>query len=131
MSNTPKTDRNWRAWLNKFDDSESFLDFAGRLERERDEANKELHKHLAKYDALFDEAEKIRVGRDEARECYKTAMELAARYKSERDEAREAFAVATSHLVQAQEMLREIAAADWKTSGELRGMAKRLLEGKK
>jgi hypothetical protein len=31
----------------------------------------------------------------------------------------------------AWETLREIAAADWKTSGELRGMAKKLLEGKK
>jgi len=40
---------------------------ARQLEGERDEANKELHKQLVKYDALFDEAEKIRIERDEAR----------------------------------------------------------------
>lgn len=39
----------------------------------------------------------------------------ALRVKSERDEARE--------------ILREIAAADWRTSGELRGMARKALEG--
>lgn len=51
------------------------------------------------------------------------ALEVAAQsiansaqiLKQERDEAREA--------------LRDIATADWKTSGELRGMARRALEG--
>jgi hypothetical protein len=37
------------------------------LERERDEANEELHKQLVRYDQLFDEAEKNRIERDEAR----------------------------------------------------------------
>ena len=36
--------------------------------RERDEANEELHKQLVQFDQLFDEAEKIRIERDEARE---------------------------------------------------------------
>jgi hypothetical protein len=36
---------------------------------ERDEANKELHKQLVKYGALFDEAQKIRMERDEEREA--------------------------------------------------------------
>ena len=35
--------------------------------RERDEANEELHKQLVQIDQLFDEAEKIRIERDEAR----------------------------------------------------------------
>lgn len=43
--------------------------------------------------------------------------ETARKLKEERDEARRA--------------LREIASADWKTSGELRGMARRVLEGEK
>ena len=38
-----------------------------KAERERDEANEELDKQLIRYDALFDEAEKIRIERDEAR----------------------------------------------------------------
>ena len=56
---------------------------------------------------------------------------LCRKLERERDEALEAFSVATGQLVQAQEALREIAAADWKTSGELRGMAKRALQVKK
>lgn len=63
--------------------------------------------------------------------CVKVLRKLLTDALRERDEAREAFAVATNQLVQAQEVLREIAAADWKTSGELRGMAKRPLEGEK
>ena len=42
---------------------------ARKLERERDEANEELHKQLVQFDQLFDEAEKIRIERDEAREA--------------------------------------------------------------
>jgi predicted house-cleaning NTP pyrophosphatase (Maf/HAM1 superfamily) len=63
----------------------------------------------------------------------------------ERDEAREAFVIATDQMVVAQcklresnkerdearEALREIKAADWKTSGELRGMARKALEDAK
>ena len=37
---------------------------AALAEKERDEANEELNKQLIRYDALFDEAEKIRVERD-------------------------------------------------------------------
>lgn len=39
------------------------------LERERDEANKELHKQIVLFDQLFAEAEKIRIERDEAQEA--------------------------------------------------------------
>ena len=42
-----------------------------KLERERDEANEELHKQLVQYDQLFDKAEKIRIERDEARKALK------------------------------------------------------------
>lgn len=39
MSDTPETDRQWAEWLNKLKmPIESFVDFARRLERERDEA---------------------------------------------------------------------------------------------
>ena len=48
------------------------------LERERDEANEELHKQLVRYDQLFDEAEKNRIERDEA-------MEQAAMWKANHD----------------------------------------------
>ena len=47
--------------------------------RERDEANEELHKQLVQFDQLFDEAEKIRIERDEARE------KLSAVWQSLRD----------------------------------------------
>jgi hypothetical protein len=39
------------------------------VERELDEVNEELHKQMVRYDQLFDEAEKIRIERDEAREA--------------------------------------------------------------
>ena len=48
---------------------------------------------------------------------YMVPTEVARRLERERDEAREA--------------LREIEAADWKTSGELRGMARKALEAAK
>ena len=43
-------------------------DFARKLERERDEANKELHKKYIEFDKLFDEAERIKIERDKALE---------------------------------------------------------------
>jgi len=138
MSDTPETDLMLSNQLHDcvpFDESAKQLaDLACKLERERDEANKELHKQLAKYDALFDEAEKIRTERDEARDTvsrlrkqraiarnFGDQMErerdelradkinhenLSMRYMDERDEAREAFAVATSNCVDAQQQLR-------------------------
>ena len=67
--------------------------------RERDEANEDLHKQLVQFDQLFDEAEKIRIERDEAREeanklsgAYEDATNYYARIielKEELDEARE------------------------------------------
>jgi len=62
------------------------LEFARKLERERDEANEELHKQLVRYDELFAGAEQIRI---------------------ERDEAREAFVIATDQMVIAQGNVRE------------------------
>ena len=38
------------------------------LKSESDEANEEFHKQIVRYDQLFDESEKIRIERDEARE---------------------------------------------------------------
>jgi hypothetical protein len=79
--------------------------------RERDEANEELHKQLVQFDQLFDEAEKIRIERDEAREkierqadigCsfQKTNPAMCGRYKQERDDAREKYATeATEHML--------------------------------
>jgi hypothetical protein len=89
------------------------LDFCRKLERERDEARelseqmfrqraealKEIHNQFVEYDKLFDESEKIRLQRDEAR----TEMELwrdgnimhqihrdeLEKVERERDEARE------------------------------------------
>ena len=41
------------------------VDLSRRLERERDEANEELNKKYIEYDKLFNEAELIRIERDQ------------------------------------------------------------------
>jgi aconitase B len=53
--------------------------------KERDEANEDLHKQLVQFDQLFDEAEKIRIERDEAREVLKRIAHasMSARHKEE------------------------------------------------
>ena len=58
-------------------------------------SDKELHGQLIRYDALFDEAEKIRIQRDEARDTVlllrrqrATQDKLIAELRQERDEAR-------------------------------------------
>jgi beta-galactosidase beta subunit len=63
-------------------------DFARKLERERDEANKELHQKYIEFDALFDEAEQIRINRDalraeieSMRDDIKSALTLIERIK--------------------------------------------------
>ena len=55
------------------------------LIRERDEVNEELHKQLVRYDQLFDEAEKIRIERDEARGALEriSHASMDARHKEE------------------------------------------------
>jgi len=77
-------------------------EWAKQLERERDKANEELHKQLVRYDQLFDEAEKIRIERDEARRklnnldvtaihsCHNECQRPICVLRRERDEAREA-----------------------------------------
>ena len=74
---TPETDA--EAWI-ETDRANAvvFAKFARKLERERDEANEELHKQLVRYDQLFDEAEKIRIERDEARELLRILVGLVA-----------------------------------------------------
>lgn len=66
------------------------------------------------------------------RDRYKSDVEVITK---ERDEAREQLRLANidcfgaqAESNEAREALREIAAADWRTSGELRGMARRALE---
>lgn len=59
--------------------------------------------------------------RDEAREDLKITQEAWVKAKAERVEA-------LRERDEAREALREIAAADWRASGELRGMAKQVLE---
>jgi uncharacterized coiled-coil DUF342 family protein len=77
MSDTPETDAEWDKYIRH-----PYTHGAGdlrillqRLERERDEANEELHKQLVRYDQLFVEAEQIRIERDEARESLKHITE--------------------------------------------------------
>ena len=61
--------------------SDEIVAFCRKLERERDEANSELNEKYIEYDQLFEEAEKIRIERDEARErCSK--LEKAMSYSS-------------------------------------------------
>lgn len=72
MSDTPETDDIARG--NHIVPTE----WAQQLECERDKANEDLHKQLVQFDQLFDEAEKIRIERDEARkeaEYYKERYE--------------------------------------------------------
>jgi hypothetical protein len=49
---------------------------------ERDEANKELHKQLVRFDELFAEAEKIRIDRDEARAVASELSDIASKHLS-------------------------------------------------
>jgi hypothetical protein len=62
---TPETDA---AYIDHAWDMHGYipLEFARKLERERDAANKELHQKYIEFDALFDEAEQIRIERDAA-----------------------------------------------------------------
>jgi len=62
-------------------------------------------------------ARKLERERDKAEEDATNYYAKIGELEQERDEARE--------------VLREIAAADWKTSGELRGMARKALEVEK
>lgn len=82
---------------------------ARKLERERDEAREDATNYFAKVGELIKE-------RDDALSQIVKAECRAERFCQERDDAREA--------------LREIQAADWKTSGELRGMAREALKAK-
>jgi len=68
-------------------------DFARQLERELNEANKELHQKYIEFDDLFDEAEQIRIERDEA---LAANAELLERLQ----EARESYLIATAKKVQ-------------------------------
>ena len=79
------------------------LSMIAQLRRERDEARERERVAIASWDEERQRA--LREG-----ECVLEA-------RRERDEAREA--------------LREIQAADWKTAGELRGMARKVLEAAK
>lgn len=66
-SDTPETDAVCDDYFNVgFDVVDA--DFARKLERERDDANKELHKIYIMFDKLFYSAELIRIERDKALE---------------------------------------------------------------
>jgi hypothetical protein len=124
MRGTPETDAYAKAdWWTLFRATEH-----GRiLERERDEARTELEMWRdgnIMHQVHKDELEKAERERNEARDMVEnltdhglTLMDSNRMLKRERDEAREA--------------LREIQAADWKTAGELRGMARKVLEAAK
>jgi hypothetical protein len=138
MSDTPETDALREAIDNGAATEAEMTSLAGKLERERDELRADQINHEDLSMRYMDERDEAREDAKRAnynatQETLKVVRWLGAWIEAcrERDEAREAFVVATSQLVQVQEVVREIAAADWKTSGELRGMAKRVLEGKK
>ena len=132
MSDTPETDKQWADWLNKLKKPiDSFVDFARRLERERDEAREAF---AIATNNCVDAQQRLR---EMERELNK-AREDAKR--ATYDAAQETIKVSTvkSHWIEAcrkrgeaREALREIQAADWKTAGELRGMARTALEAAK
>ena len=87
--------------------------------RERDEAREELLEQARLLGMSSEREAKLISDRDEAREKYDTLavenMLEVNKICKERDEA--------------IEILRQIKASDWKTSGELRGMARIFLDG--
>jgi predicted house-cleaning NTP pyrophosphatase (Maf/HAM1 superfamily) len=87
MSDTPETD------AAQFGTGRVSVDFARRLERERDEA---IHGSCVNYNYT----QEARRERDEW-------AKLCGQYKQERDEAREAFVIATDQMVIAQGKVRE------------------------
>ena len=96
---------------------EAVAEVARKLKQERDEARERAERYRLEANAMMmqrDELQNSIVGWENKWKC---AIEMAARAELERDEA--------------IETLREIAAADWKTSGELRGMARKALEAVK
>lgn len=80
MSDTPETDRQWTNWLNKLKNPiESFVDFARKLERERDEAQRQA----AELQACLDEIEEY--GTEEINVAINLRQQLASAL-CERDE---------------------------------------------
>ena len=76
---TPETDKyTERDWWTLFRANEH----SRKLERERDEANEELHKQIVLFDELFAEAEKIRIERDEARSVASDLSDIASKHLS-------------------------------------------------
>lgn len=67
MSDTPRTDAAVQVY---YESGQSFAvvepELSRQLERELNEANKELHQKYIEFDALFNEAEQIRIERDAA-----------------------------------------------------------------
>ena len=85
-------------------------------------------------------ARKLERERDEAREAFKISYNERVQMELERDEARKKYdTLAVENMLEvhklckerdkAMEVLRQIKASDWKTSGELRGMARIFLDG--
>jgi hypothetical protein len=83
--NTPETDRQWANWLQELKNPiESFVNFARKLERERDEAREERDKIRTELEMWRDgnimheihrnELEKAERERDEAREAIRAAL---------------------------------------------------------
>jgi hypothetical protein len=110
MNDTPETDANcWKDGMNEWVAS----NLSRKLECERNEANKELHKQLVKYGALFDEAEKIRIERDEAREALEHIIEYGTEEINAAIELRQRLATTLVQRDEAREAL-----ADWENAAE-------------
>ena len=56
------------------------VDYARQLESDLNNANHQLNKKYIEYDQLFDEAEKIRIERDQAREALRELWQTADAY---------------------------------------------------
>ena len=82
-------------------------------------------------DFAMSEMERLRRERDEAREDAKRATYDAAQETIKVSTVKSHWIEACRERGEAREALREIQAADWKTAGELRGMARTALEAAK
>ena len=134
MRPTPETDA--RAYIPLPGASTVSADFARKLERERDEAREQWGKASMDAAQLLSEKTKVMAERDEAREeiefLKKTPLkQRCQQLERDSDHWCDMHTIASKQRDEAREVLRMISVADWKTAGELRGMARRVLEAAK
>ena len=127
MSDTPETDKQAVGVIGWYSCATVPADFARGLERGRNEARDAF---AIATNNCVDAQQRLRE-LNEAREDAKRATYDAAQETIKVSTVKSHWIEACRERDEAREALREIQAADWKTAGELRGMARRALEAAK